>query len=123
MKDNRITMIREFLEDAHSKFPNMNFRCEYNRISSTYVIEVKPLYEFEENDDYAELEYNFTSVFEEKFPQYLVTFVSDNSMTKVENPDFEICSFENEVSNIVSFTGLNIDDFWYIENSSYMIAA
>jgi|GEM_PF-3311375 len=121
--DSRIVMIKEFLENTHSKFSNMNFRCEYNPISSTYIIEVKPLHEFEENDDYATLEYNFTSAFEKKFPQYLLTFVSDNSMTKVENPDFEICTFENKTSNLVNFTDVNIDDTWYMENNSYMTAA
>ena len=121
--DGRIAMIKEFLENSHSKFPNMNFRCEYNPISFTYIIEVQPLSDFEENEDYAELEYNFISEFEEKFPQYLLTFVSDNSMTKVENPNFEICSFENEISNGVNFTEVNIEDVWYMENNFYMTAA
>lgn len=123
MKDDRMIMIREFLENAHSRFPNMDFRCEYNHVSSTYVVEVKPLREFETNDDYAELEYDFTAEFEAKFPKYLITFVSENSMTKVGNSDFEICSFENEMSNTVKFTELNLDNSWYIENDLYMIAA
>lgn len=121
MKDRKIEVIKDFLESVRSKFSGINFRCEYNKISFTYIVEVTPLNEFEDNAEYADLEYDFITRFEEMFPKYIVMFVSDNSMTKIETPDFEICSFKNETSNIINFTGIN--DIWHSEDNPYMIAA
>jgi hypothetical protein len=68
----------------------MQFRCEFDVWNSTYVIEVKPFSQYSKNESYSELEYNFINEFESKFPEYLVMFVSDESLTKVNSPILEI---------------------------------
>jgi len=84
--DERLEMISSFLHTVRSSFKDIKFRCQYNDLSKTYYIEVKPLEQFEQNELYAKMEYDFCNSFEERFADYDVLFVSDGSLCKVTNP-------------------------------------
>lgn len=98
--DERLEMISSFLHTVRSSFKVIKFRCQYNDLSKTYYIEVKPLDQFEQNEAYAKMEYDFCNSFEEKFADYDVLFVSDGSLCKVTNPILTVGY--NELSDIPS---------------------
>lgn len=105
MNTKEIALIESFLNSVNSKFPSIKFRCEFNPISNTYIIEVKPLTEFDNNEEYSELEYDFTRNFEEQFPKAMLLFISDNSLNKITNAFFTVgyeikFLLENNTSNV-----------------------
>jgi hypothetical protein len=83
MNIDALNEIKKFLTETHEKFENIKFRYEFDETGSTYIIEVKPVDLFTENELYGEIEYNFTREFELKYPGYMIMFVSDNSLIKV----------------------------------------
>ncbi|MDR1198443.1 MAG: hypothetical protein LBK94_05445 [Prevotellaceae bacterium] len=85
-----INYIKKSLTKIHNNFQDIKFKCEFNQASSTYIIEVKPLDIFKKNEEYNEFEYEFTRKFELEYPGFMIMFVSDDSLIKVENPIFEI---------------------------------
>jgi hypothetical protein len=88
--ESRLKFLKDFLEETHLKFPEIKFRCEFNPLSLTYIVEVRPFSQFKCNKEYGSLEYDFNEKFERVFPGYMVLFISDESLTKIENPLFEI---------------------------------
>jgi hypothetical protein len=89
--------IKKYLTKIQKDVQNIKFRCEFNQASSTFIVEVQPVEIFKEDDMYNEFEYEFTRKFELKYPGYMIMFISDDSLIKVENPIFEIdYSFRSE---------------------------
>lgn len=89
-KDKRLDYIESFLINVNKKFPNIRFRCEYEPINYTYIVETIPLSEFKNNEEYLKIEYEFTEEFESKYLGYALMFISSESITKINNPLFEI---------------------------------
>ena len=81
-ENKRINFIKVFLEEVHEKFPQMSFRCGIN-LTSTYVVEVNPHALFENNEEYAALEYHFTNRFEATFRGCEIMFISDDSFIQL----------------------------------------
>jgi hypothetical protein len=125
-KDYKTTYIKKFLEETHVIFPQLKFRCEFSLLSSTYIVEVKPLSVFTENEQYGKLEYDFAKEFESKFAGYMIMFVSDDSLNKVENPILEIGydlfsqEFKNEPIKTISF---DISNGWIHQNEDKIALA
>lgn len=118
--EERIEYIKDFLENIHQCFPEIKFRCEFNPMSLTYIIEVIPLSSYTANEEYREKEYSFIEEFESKFPEYIVMFVSDDSLTKIKSPILEIGYYTITIEDD-SFC-FTFDDSWII-NNNYALAA
>jgi len=79
--------IKNWLNGISKIFDDAFFRYEYNKNQNIHIIEVNPL-ELFENKEYLNKEANFAEEFEKKhYPQELL-FVSQNSLTRVKNPEF-----------------------------------
>ncbi|MCK9204685.1 MAG: hypothetical protein M0P58_09675 [Bacteroidales bacterium] len=85
---------KEYLIEKISRiaeiFSHLSFRYQYDIIDQTHIVEVKPLEDFNSNEDYATYEADLTFSFDQKFFPESVMFVSEDSLTKVTNPEFEI---------------------------------
>jgi hypothetical protein len=79
--------IKEFLRETHEMFPSILFRCEFRSYNSTFVIEVMPL-DMYNNEDYETREFNFVKDFMERYPDYSILFISENSLTEIKDPIF-----------------------------------
>lgn len=98
-----------------TRFPLLTFKYAYKKDCSTHVILVEPLNEFEENDLYLEAESDFVFNFENRFVQESILFVSDNSLIKVEQPEYTIrsgqlvftCELKQEIPNFIYESEMN----------------
>lgn len=82
--------IKEWLNQMVSVFEKVSFCYEYDEIIHTHKIEVKPVDFFEQNRDYLIEEALFNDEFEKKFYPEEILFISENSLNKINNPEFEI---------------------------------
>lgn len=72
------------------KFPNMFFRYEYNKSSSTHFIEVSPSDVFDSNIEYIKEEEIFCQEFEREYPYECLAFIKIESLYKIRIPTFII---------------------------------
>lgn len=82
--------INAFLYKAHQNFNTLKFKVGYGSSKSTYIVEVLPLKEYKENEEYAQMEVDFCEDFEERHPDYEIIFVSENSLCKVAEAILQI---------------------------------
>lgn len=78
-------------------FPEINIRYEYRSNTNSHIIEVIPLSVFKNNDNYIMAEINLEESFEEQFPNEDLVFISEDSLTTINNAEF---AFGN---NLMSF--------------------
>jgi hypothetical protein len=78
-------------------FPEVNIRYEYRSSTNSHIIEVIPLSVFKNNDNYIIAEINLEESFEEQFPNEDLVFISEDSLTTINNAEF---AFGN---NLMSF--------------------
>jgi hypothetical protein len=85
---------KEYLTEKLSKiseiFAHLSFRYQFDSIDQTHIIEVKPLEDFNTNESYVDYEAELTFAFDQQFFPESVMFVSEESLTKVTKPEFEI---------------------------------
>ena len=84
--------IKLFLEEACERFHDLSFKVGYGARKTTFVVEVYPLSEYENNEAFAEMEYHFSQHFElESHPECTIIFKSpDRVLFKVEDPILEV---------------------------------
>ena len=82
-----IDFIISELKNLHSKFTNSNIRYEYS--NSSHLVEVTPQ-EFYNSDRYMQYELDLEDRFFEIYPSEDLIFISDQSLSKITNPIFEI---------------------------------
>ncbi|WP_148335638.1 hypothetical protein [Bacteroides neonati] len=125
--DERIDKIKIFLIEMNSQFKKLKFRCGYGSSNHTFIIEVKPLSEFNNNENYAKEEFLFTTQFDIDYSDYDIIFVSEEGLCKVNDVLFEI-GYESPIeykknNQIFEF---NYDD-WVMEEKAgeinYALAA
>lgn len=76
------------------KFQNLSFKYKYDETDDTHIISVEPLKEFAENKDYLIAESDFVFYFEKNFSEGNILFVSENSLIKIDKPEFVFKSNE-----------------------------
>jgi hypothetical protein len=85
---------REFIEknlqSLASKFDEAKIRYEYREDTHSHIIEVVPLNFYENNESYMEEEARIEDEFEELFPTENIVFISEESLTEIKKPDFEL---------------------------------
>lgn len=77
--------IKSFLTKACDTFETLKFRVGYGCYKTTFVVEVCPLEEYKENEEYAKMEIDFCDSFEQKHPECTIIFVSEQSLCKVSD--------------------------------------
>lgn len=84
--------IKLFLEDACEQFHDLSFKVGYGARNTTYIVEVYPLSEYENNEEFAEMGYRFSAYFEsESHPECTIIFKSpERILFKVEKPILEV---------------------------------
>lgn len=125
--DERIDRIKAFLIEMNSKFNNLKFRCGYGSSNHTFIIEVTPLSEFNNNEDYAKEELRFTTQFDIDYADYDIIFVSEEDICKVQDAILEI-GYDSQIEYKKNNTIFDFDfDSWVIEQKvceiNYALAA
>ena len=82
--------ILERLNKLANTFPEIKLRYELSRNTGTHIIEVIPLHVYESNEDYLMAEDAFEEEFNSLYPSEEIIFISENSLTEVKNPEYEI---------------------------------
>lgn len=98
----------EFLEtklnELYAKFSDVKIRYEYRANTYSHLIEIIPLSFFEGNEEYISLEANIEDEFEASFPNENIVFISEGSLSEINNPDlklgYDVIKYNNEVLNI-----------------------
>lgn len=123
--DSILKEIKSFLTEACSTFETLKFRVGYGCHNTTYIVEVSPLKEFKENEEYAKMEIDFCDSFEQKHPECTIIFASEEGLCKVKDVLFSIKhnSLEYSLNNKINLN--SIFNNWLIHNSdnNYALAA
>lgn len=127
MKNSRDTII-SFIERLYSDNNNLMIRYEYNEIKGKHIVEILSKTGVLCEEFIWESKYDLARMIKKEFGETLM-FVSDNSLTKISNPIFEVGYNSTLEVGYNSFTVNNniIDfksdfDYWFsLEN--YSLAA
>ncbi|MBA7553273.1 hypothetical protein ES705_45863 [subsurface metagenome] len=100
-------------------FPELTFKYKYDKVKLIHIIEVEPLSEFKNNKEYLISEADFVYEFDNTYTPETILFVSEESLTRVNQPDIIIKS-----NNFGSFIYNLIDehDIFFDFESSDIIA-
>lgn len=121
-----IDFIIKELKTLHSKFTNSNIRYEYS--NSTHLVEVTP-FEFYNSDKYMMCELDLEDKFFENYPSEELVFISDQSLSKISNPIFEIfCEKAGGFrTDFIVFPSSDFDfcqnDYEHVGENNYALAA
>ena len=78
------------LKELASKFEEVKIRYEYRANTQSHIIEIIPLVFFQENEIYLIEEANIESEFEARYPMENIIFISEGSLTEINNADIEL---------------------------------
>lgn len=84
------TFIKNKLNQISEIFPELTFRYQLDINNQTHIVEVKTLEAYQSNNDYVQLEADFMFDFENKFFPETILFVSEDSLTKITEPEYII---------------------------------
>ena len=84
--------LKQELENIYRKIDGISIRYEYISHIHAHIIETTPLTVFNNSDEYMNLEIILEKEFNDLFPKEELVFVSTDSLTKVNNPEFEFVS-------------------------------
>jgi len=79
----QINFLIEKLKDLHNKFDNIEIRYEYREKTKSHIIEIKP-FELYNDIEYIDSEIIIENEFEKLFPEENIIFISDKSLTCIE---------------------------------------
>lgn len=78
------------IKELHDQLPGLTIKYKYDSYTQMHIVEIMPLSEYEDNEEYRKLEtgigYEFDSLF---FPES-VMFISSNSLTQMVSPELVI---------------------------------
>jgi len=111
-------------------FSELTFKYKFYEENSTHVIEVQPVESFENDTDYIEVETNLTIEFDKLYSPESILFVSDNSLSKIKEPEFVFSSNELgievepiEESNFKQICNSENNEIFDFSEPNYAIAA
>ena len=125
-----IDFIIKELKSLNNKFTNSNIRYEFCKSSNTHLVEVTP-FEFYNSETYMEAELDFEDLFSANFPNEDLVFISEQSLSKISDPIFEIFSeksgfFRTDFivyPSLSSFDDFCEDDYQSMGENTYALAA
>lgn len=125
-----IDFIIKELKSLHNKFTNSNIRYEFCKSSNTHLVEVTP-FEFYNSETYMKAELDFEDLFLDNFHNEDLVFISEQSLSKISNPIFEIFSeksgfFRTDFivyPSLSTFVDFCEDDYQSMGENTYALAA
>ena len=84
------TYIKNKLNQISELIPELTFCYQFDKNNQTHIVEVKPLEAYQSNNDYVQLEADFMFDFENRFFPETILFVSEDSLTKITEPEYII---------------------------------
>lgn len=126
MKDK--SFIRRMICELVLRFPEIKIAYQYNKMSDTHILEVKPIEVFENNEAYQEFETDITIEFDGKFFPSSILFISEDSLNRVIHPEIEAVGLMFErTPNVTSQTSYHYnveqEDYNTNDKKDYFIAA
>lgn len=112
-----IDRIKYFIISANELFPVLKFRCGFGSTEHTYIVEVKPLEEFNNNEDYAKMERDFCVSFQKEYNEDDVIFVSEDDLIAVKDVIFAIGEPQYCESNITFDLDIFLKETYSFENT------
>lgn len=91
---NSIELLKSELQELFSLIDGIEIRYEFKKSTFTHIVEVKPLDLFSSNSLYIEKEIELEEKFSELFPNEDLVFVSENSLSKIEQADLTLVYFK-----------------------------
>lgn len=98
-------------------FPSGKYSYEYDAFSGIHIVQVWPLELYEIDDNYKEVETKISIDFDNLYYPESILFISDTSLNKVLNPEFEIkgmfYGLQPMIHNVItlSFVNMNQEPF------------
>ena len=80
--------IKARLNELRNIFSQLSFKYKFNPNTSTHVVDVRPLDCYTENPDYIKYEADFGYEFDNIFYPETILFISEDSLTQIDNPEF-----------------------------------
>jgi hypothetical protein len=117
--------IKNKLQELKDTFFNISFRYQFEENTQTHIVEVLPLEYYDKNLNYIKAEARLIIDFEKTFDSESILFVSEDSLTKVVNPEFVLDSFVFTLNPLKDYhysTDIAKNDF-EINDSLYALAA
>ena len=120
------TFIKNKLNQISEIFPELTFRYQLDINNQTHIVEVKTLEAYQSNNDYVQLEADFMFDFENRFFPETILFVSEDSLTKITEPEYIIQKdlFVNPPLKANYFFALDMEElFCVVTEDNYSLAA
>ncbi|AOC93469.1 hypothetical protein BB050_00313 [Flavobacterium anhuiense] len=74
------------IQDLVNAIPQLTIRYEYDQFCDSHFVEVSPIYEFENNKKYIEIEKEISLEFINLFPFDILTFINEEDGIDLESP-------------------------------------
>ncbi|HTO15691.1 MAG TPA: hypothetical protein VLZ83_07960 [Edaphocola sp.] len=123
--------LKNRLTELYNKFANLSIKYQYDSYTEKHIVEVLPFSEYDTNEDYLNFESELSFEFDNMFFPESVMFISEESLTKITNPEFilekQIFSIENH--NIKHTFRIEKEDkytcveYTYVDKTNYCLAA
>lgn len=118
--------IKAGLQKLLKLYPQFTFFYQFDEIANLHMVHVEPKNEFESNkayqNDEADLTFDFDNLF---FPESIV-FISENSLIRVDSPEFILKNYTSFVMDDVllnyNYVGIKEKEYLSGENN-YALAA
>ncbi len=104
-----VDLVEKELRNISNTVEGVEIRYEFDSRNLIHLIEVKPLDLFENNSIYLDKEIELEDKFFKLFPEENLVFISEDSLSKIENPNLILplkIKYENIVKSPISFNGL-----------------
>ncbi|MFN3753130.1 hypothetical protein [Flavobacterium sp.] len=125
---NSVKFLEQKLKELFLQFPKSNIRYEFRSNRNSHLVEITPL-SFYVNEKYKIAETKIEDEFENLYPNENILFISENSLNKISNANFELISefkgaicLLGEVSSLPAYNFINIFPEYAGENN-YALAA
>lgn len=118
--------LKERLKSIFNSIKSINIRYQYCKEHDTHIVEVTPLNEFDNNNEYIVCERDLLFDFNELYFPSTLIFASEESLNRVEVADFsftrevKVSYVEYDFDKSYSIFGLDIEENKY---SNFALAA
>lgn len=106
--------IKARLNELRNIFPELSFKYKFNSNTSTHIVDVRPLDCYKDNPDYIKYEADFGFEFDNRFYPETVLFVSEDSLTQINNPEFVFNA--NQFSEDIQLSVLPVEINGWVQN-------
>ena len=116
--------IRKGLHKLLKQYPQLTFFYQFDKKSNLHQILVEPINEFESNKSFKNDEADFIFDFDNLFFPESIVFISENSLIKIESPEFIFKSYPIDLEYNMQFKCQGIKDQGYLSGeNNYALAA